>query len=135
MTRDHRPRRSIRLSVLLCRDCCCGTDRKHPGFDHRRQELELQEAAAEAGGSLHRVKCLDACSRSNVVVLRTHERGRVWLGDLADDVAHEALCAYVRAGAPGNLPPSLEARRFVPSTASEEAEMRCNLRAIPVHES
>jgi len=59
----------------------------------------------------------------------------VWLGDLADDVAHEALCAYVRAGALGDLPPSLDARRFVPSTASEEAEMHCNLRAIPVHES
>lgn len=123
------------MSLLLCRDCCCGTDKKHPDFDHRRQELELQVAVMEAGGSLHRVKCLDACSRSNVVVLRMHERGRVWLGDLADDAAHEALRAYVRAGALGDLPPTLEARRFVPSTASEEAETRCNLRAIPVHES
>jgi|GEM_PF-1441133 len=132
---EDRPTRSTRFSVLLCRDCCCGTETKHPDFDHQRQELELQKAAIEAGGSLHRVKCLDACGQSNVVVLRTPERGRVWLGDLADDASHEALCAYVRAGALGHLPPALEVRRFAPSTASEEVEGRCNLRGIPVRES
>lgn len=135
MTRDHRPQKSTRLSVLLCRDCCCGTDKKHPDFDHHRQEIELREAVAEAGGYLHRVKCLDACAHSNVVVLRTHDRGKVWLGDLVDDAAQEALRAYVRRGAVGDLPPILEARRFVPSSASEEVENRCNLRGIPVNGS
>ena len=30
------------LSVLLCRDCCCGTERKHPDFSHDLQESDLR---------------------------------------------------------------------------------------------
>jgi len=120
------------LSVLLCRDCCCGTERKHPDFSHDLQESDLRAAVADIGGKVHRVKCLDACSHSNVVVLRTRQHGKLWFGGLADEVSHAALMAFVRDGARGKIPSGLLALQFIPSAASVDVESRCNLKAIPV---
>jgi len=135
MKRDRHSPRAGSLSILLCRDCCCGTESKHPDFDHARQERELREAVVEAGGRLHRVKCLDACSRSNVVVLRTHQHGKIWFGDMVNGVAHEDLASFVRGGAMGEIPESLAQLRFVPTAEAEQREVSCNLRGIPVYES
>jgi len=133
MSPETRSSTPVPLSVLLCRDCCCGTYRKHYGFNHRQQEIDLKAAVTEAGGKLLRVNCLDACSHSNVVVLRTQNHGRIWFGGLADEASHEALVAFVRAGARGEIPPSLRHLQFTPTPANEEVERRCNLRGIPVY--
>lgn len=135
MSRPHRPPRPVSFSVLLCRDCCCGAERKHPDFDHAKQESDLRSAVDAAGGRLHRVNCLDACIRSNVVVLRTHDQGKIWLGDLVDDESNEALLSFIRAGTRGEMPLDLGKLRFTPTSSAEEAESRCHLRGIPVRES
>lgn len=64
--------------ITVCRDCCCGSESKHPDTDHEGQ-LELLRAA----GVLVRVAdCLDVCEHSNVMVV--HRRRRVWLGGVLD---------------------------------------------------
>ncbi len=124
--------RPAQFSVLLCRDCRCGTERKHPDFDHAAQEADLRAAVADAGGRVLRVNCLDACSYSNVVVVRSPRHGKMWFGGLADDATHQALMRFVRAEVNGDVPADLLPLRFVPSPNSQEVESRCAFRGIPV---
>ncbi|MCW2506633.1 MAG: hypothetical protein JWO79_4917, partial [Actinomycetia bacterium] len=51
--------------VTVCRGCCCGTERKHPGIDHDG----LLAALAEVG-AVRVSDCLDVCEDSNVVVVQ-----------------------------------------------------------------
>lgn len=110
--------------VLLCRDCCCGTDRKHPATDHASQRAAL-EALHDPGGShgdrvrVRVVDCLSACERSNVVVVRdfaarSAAAGRrpvtTWLGDVLDERATAAVVDWVRTGGP--VPEVLRAHTF-----------------------
>ncbi|WP_329111252.1 hypothetical protein OG792_13615 [Micromonospora sp. NBC_01699] len=102
--------------MTVCRGCCCGSVRKHPEVDHAGQVERLR---AEVGAE-HRVRvtddCLDACERSNVVVVHPSPAGRaagarpVWFGFVLDDPAVDEIAAWVRAGGPGvvPLPPVLE---------------------------
>ena len=123
------------FSLLMCNDCCCGTERKHPNFDHAQQRRELEKIAVEAGGKIHIVKCLDACSYSNVIVIRRASGEKIWLGGLAETKTHVELCRYIADDVTKPLTPLLHECVFVPSRESQEVENSCNVRSIPVYES
>lgn len=113
------------VDVVLCRGCCCGTADKHPDVDHDAQRVALQGAAARTGARLVVADCLDACERSNVVVLRPRGRGSprpVWLGDVLDEAHTDAVVAWAQAGGPGlaPLPAVLEPCLFTPARHSRE---------------
>ncbi len=85
-------------AVLVCRGCCCGTD-KHPDVDHDRQ-LALLRAAARAGQVELRVtECLGPCGNSNLVALWHADGSRSWLGEILDAEATGALVAWIATGA------------------------------------
>ncbi|MFI6761846.1 hypothetical protein ACIBF5_22165 [Micromonospora sp. NPDC050417] len=96
--------------MTVCRGCCCGSTRKHPDVDHAGQVDRLRAAI----GTDHRVRitddCLDACERSNVVVVHPSGAGRaagarpVWFGFVLDDSAVDDIATWVRAGGPGVAP-------------------------------
>jgi predicted metal-binding protein len=83
------------VCILLCRDCCCGTSRKHPDVDHDAQECVLREAAVSAGGKLIRTRCLGVCERSNVVVVKT-PNATFWFGAELSRDRTSALVAFIR---------------------------------------
>lgn len=110
---------------MLCRGCCCGTEAKHPDVDHDGQRAALDRAVRGAGGSLVVADCLDACDRSNVVVVRPRGRGTprpVWLGEVLGDERTQAVAAWATAGGPGAaaLPAVLEACVFTPSRHNKQ---------------
>lgn len=109
-------------TVTLCRGCCCGTTRKHPGVDHAGQVTRLREGTAGAG----RVKlsdCLDACAQSTVAVVSPSPEGRraggkpVWLLGVLDRDTEDEIVAWVQAGGPGvaDPPGMLDLRVFTPA--------------------
>ena len=111
--------------VVLCRGCCCGTDEKHPDVDHAAQRAALESAVRTAGARLVVADCLDACDRSNVVVVRPRGRGRprpVWLGDVLDEARTQAVAAWATAGGPGAaaLPEALETCVFTPTRHNKQ---------------
>ncbi|MGW5238415.1 hypothetical protein ACWEOW_05745 [Monashia sp. NPDC004114] len=111
--------------IRVCRDCCCGTARKHPGVDHDRLLAGL-EVGTRGTARVLRSACLLACDQSNVVVVTPSPEGRrrgarpVWVGGVLDDAAVDDVVAWVRSGGPGvsPLPPRLEGRAFAPSGLS-----------------
>lgn len=114
----------LHRSVLVCRGCCCGTARKHPDVDHDGQLAAWRHAAAVGGHTrVHVVGCLDACERSNVVVVRDRPGGRRrWLGDVTTPEATVALATWIASGADvADLPPTLAARAFEPNRRTEPA--------------
>lgn len=94
---------SANLCVLVCRDCCCGTVRKHPDVDHAAQEEALRAAAAEGGGRLIRTKCLGVCERSNVIVVKGAST-TFWFGGVLAPKQTEAVLAFIRSGARSAAP-------------------------------
>jgi hypothetical protein len=109
-------------TVTLCRGCCCGTERKHPGVDHAGQVERLRDDTAGAG----RVRvsdCLDACAHSTVAVVSPSAAGRaaggrpVWLLGVLDTDTEDEIAAWVRAGGPGVADPPglLDLRIFSPA--------------------
>lgn len=112
-----RARSAPRLTVLMCRGCCCGTVAKHPDTDHESQERAVCAAAATLDDvQVRLVDCLDECDRSNVVVLRGSS-GRAaerdtWLGGVLGRTATEALAGWLSGGADGPLPGALAGLRF-----------------------
>ena len=108
-----------RPTVVMCRGCCCGTTRKHPGFDHDSQLATLRELLQ--GVSNFRVTdCLGPCERSNVVVVSPSSTGRrrggraTWLGSVLDEAAASDIATWLRDGGPGlaQLPGALTRYRF-----------------------
>jgi (2Fe-2S) ferredoxin len=99
----------VSCTVTVCRDCCCGTTRKHPGVDHDAQLRALQDGVA-GHGRVVVSQCLLACERSNVVVVAPDRGARgagarpVWLDGVLDDEETSAIVAWVRAGGPGHAP-------------------------------
>src|SRR5262245_51571526 len=85
------------MFVLLCRDCCCGTERKHPDVDHADQERALREAAAESGGRVIRTRCLRVCEYSNVVVVKAAGKTH-WFGGALTPEKTEAIGGFLRGG-------------------------------------
>lgn len=102
--------------VLLCRDCCCGTERKHPDVDHAAQEKRLLAACDRSGATLRRTSCLNRCEVSNLIVLRT-TRGPLWLGRVLDAQLTEEIAALIESGAEGPLSPALAACSVEPGDA------------------
>ena len=108
--------------VRACRDCCCGTERKHPGVDHDGLLARL-EAGSRGRARVLRSDCLLACDESNVVVVTPSPAGRraggrpVWLRAVLDEAAVDAVTAWVTLGGPGvaPVPETLEQRVFAPS--------------------
>ena len=90
----------------MCRDCCCGTTRKHPGVDH---DALFDRLVAAVGGAarVETSTCLLACEKSNVVVVAPRPDARragaraVWLREVLDLWAVDAIGEWVRAGGPG----------------------------------
>lgn len=108
--------------VLLCRDCCCGTTKKHPEVDHREQRDAIESLDDPAGRRGPRVRvrvvdCLDECDRSNVVLVRdfTWQPGSrrprdFWLGGVLTAGATAAVVDWVREGGP--VPETLQRHQF-----------------------
>ena len=100
---------SKRCTVSVCRDCCCGTRRKHPHVDHDLLVRRLREQTGEHG-RVSVSTCLLACDRSNVVVVSPSPAGRragagpVWLQHVLDLGAAGLIASWVAAGGPGLSP-------------------------------
>ena len=102
-------------TLTVCRDCCCGSLRKHPTVDHDGQ-LDVLRAALEPAHRVRTSLCLDACSQSNVVVVHPAPQARragarpVWFGLVLDDAVLTDLVRWVGDGGPGvaRMPAALE---------------------------
>ncbi|GIE30387.1 hypothetical protein Ait01nite_034320 [Actinoplanes italicus] len=111
-------------TVTVCRDCCCGSLRKHPSVDHDAQLTALR-ANLEPHHRVRTSDCLDVCAQSNVIVVQPAPGARregarpVWFGLVLDDAVLSDLMAWVRAGGPGvePLPPVLELSVIAPANA------------------
>lgn len=112
------PRTDDTCTLTVCRDCCCGSTGKHPDVDH-----DAQLATLRAGAGRHRVRvseCLSVCERSNVVVVQPSPAARrggarpVYLGDVLDREALDAVTGWLTAGGPGvaAMPDRLRTHRF-----------------------
>ncbi len=100
-------------SLLVCRGCCCGTN-KHPDVDHDAQVETLRVAVAEHPRTrLYTTDCLGPCERSNVVVVRSGRTKR-WFGGLLGVHSTEALAEWASEGAVGDVPAELEPFEFTP---------------------
>jgi hypothetical protein len=111
------------VTVLVCRDCCCGRSKKHPEVDHVAQLAAIDEACEAAGNARVVVtRCLDVCAVSNVVVIRHHAAGAptLWLGKVLSPSHTRALTQWLRAGGPATapLPDALRSLAFRPGITS-----------------
>ena len=93
-----------RFTALVCRGCCCGTERKHPDVDHEAQVEVLAAAARAGGGHCRVVDCIDECWASNVVVVRRSgpHTPTVWLGGVLTIEQTAAVADWLSAGAQGS---------------------------------
>src|SRR6266700_1062793 len=105
-----------RMTVTICRGCCCGSTTKHPGVDHDANARRVREAVRASGlGVTRTVKCLDECEHSDVVLVRRGS-GRdsefFWLGPVNDLSDVEALAAWLEGPADAPMPAHLRRLRF-----------------------
>ncbi|MFH8292985.1 (2Fe-2S) ferredoxin domain-containing protein [Streptomyces sp. NPDC018059] len=90
--------------VVVCRDCCCGTE-KVTGVDQAAQTAHLRAEAPVRVSA-----CLDVCDQADVIVVQPSCADRaagarpVWLGLVKDPAATEDITAWVQAGGPGIAP-------------------------------
>jgi (2Fe-2S) ferredoxin len=120
--------------VSVCRGCCCGNPAKHPGGDPAGRLARMRAALAGTGVRLRITDCLDACERSDVVVVSPGAAGRraggrpVWLGGVLETGPVEEIAAWATAGGPGVAEPpgTLDLHAFSPSrrvrSAAEAAD-------------
>lgn len=96
-------------TVLVCRGCCCGTERRLPGVEHERH-LDRLRADADGVAQVRVVDCLGPCERANVVEIR---RGtdRTWLGQINTDRQIDSLVTWLRSADTG-LPADLAASQI-----------------------
>lgn len=100
-------------TLVVCRGCCCGDTRKHPGYDHGWQLERLRAAAtASAGGfEVRTTDCLGPCDQANVIVVQPSGAGRraggraTWVGFAMDDDCTEDVLSWAAAGGPGVAAP------------------------------
>lgn len=109
-------------TVVVCRGCCCGDARKHPGTDHRWQLERVRAAARSSAGRLafRTTDCLGPCGQANVLVLRPSAAGRArggraaWIGWALDEDCTEDVLRWAAAGGPGVAePPAALTLQFV----------------------
>ncbi|MFI8873822.1 (2Fe-2S) ferredoxin domain-containing protein [Streptomyces sp. NPDC055243] len=101
-------------TLVVCRGCCCGNARKHPGTDHEWQLARMQAAAAQSAGrfAVRTSECLGPCGQANIVVVQPSREGRrrggraVWVGFAMDDESIDEIVAWAEAGGPGIAAPS-----------------------------
>ena len=96
------------VRVQICRGCCCGTERKHPGVDH-----DGQIAAISAIAPTRIVDCVGECAYSNVVIVRPDDGPSVWLGGINNPALTSAVCDWLIDGASQPPPPILQSRVFI----------------------
>lgn len=107
--------------VRVCRDCCCGTLRKHPDVDHD-DLLDRLTSRVSGTSEVSVASCLLACEQSNVVVVTPSGAGRrsggrpVWLAEVLDTTVVDAIAGWVNRGGPGlaALPSCLAAHEMLP---------------------
>ena len=98
-----------RTGVVLCRGCCCGSERRDPGTDHAAQLTWLRRLACAYpdGVTVRTSECLGPCAQANVLVVRPSPAGRrrsgrpVWFAFVGDARALELLEGWIGAGGPG----------------------------------
>ena len=101
-------------TLLVCRGCCCGTD-KQPGVDHGGQLAALEAAVgAHTGSRLRVTNCLGPCAAANVIAVRHRaldrpgERfGTTWLARVLDQAVTAALRDWIAGGASAASMPEL----------------------------
>lgn len=97
--------------MSVCRDCCCGTRRKHPDVDHDAL-LQRLDSRTQGHARVAVSTCLLACERSNVVVVAPSRPGReaggrpAWFARVLDESAVDTIAEWVRRGGPGLAAPS-----------------------------
>ncbi|MCX4820425.1 (2Fe-2S) ferredoxin domain-containing protein [Streptomyces sp. NBC_01142] len=120
-------------TLVVCRGCCCGDARKHPGTDHEGQLARLREAAAASGGRLavRTSECLGPCGQANVIVVQPSTEGRrrgaraSWIGWALDDDCIDDVLAWVRAGGPGLAePPETLTLQLIPAPSEARRRVR-----------
>jgi predicted metal-binding protein len=120
-------------TLVVCRGCCCGDRRKHPGFDHDWQLELLRAAAADSGGrfAVRTTDCLGPCGQANIVVVQPSAAGRraggraVWVGFAMDDGSTEELVRWAAEGGPGIAePPVTLELQFIPAPREARARAR-----------
>ncbi|MFJ1535438.1 (2Fe-2S) ferredoxin domain-containing protein [Streptomyces mirabilis] len=109
-------------TVVVCRGCCCGSPRKHPGTDHAWQLERLRAGSAASGGrfTVRTTDCLGPCDQANVIVVQPSAAGRraggraTWIGFAIGDDCTEDLLRWAEAGGPGVAdPPATLELQFV----------------------
>lgn len=101
-------------TLVVCRGCCCGDARKHPGVDHAWQLERLRAAASASRGriAVRTSDCLGPCGQANIVVVQPSPEGRrrggraSWVGFAMDDESIDEILAWAEAGGPGVAEPS-----------------------------
>ncbi|RNL87334.1 (2Fe-2S) ferredoxin domain-containing protein [Halostreptopolyspora alba] len=114
--------------LVVCRGCCCGTQKKRPGVDHEGQLRRLSALHDHAGRDIpvRTSDCLDHCSEANVIVVHPSSRGRasggrpVWFGDMTEDGLIEDLDDWVFEGGPGIAPVPESLAPHVTSTSPKK---------------
>lgn len=103
---------SAPCKLTVCRGCCCGTEKKVPGVDHRAQLARLSAIDDHAARRVpvRTSTCLGICFQANVVVVQPSSAGRaaggrpVWLGKVTEDELLEAVDDWIFEGGPGLSP-------------------------------
>ncbi|ANY07192.1 hypothetical protein [Pseudonocardia sp. HH130630-07] len=114
-------------SLTVCRGCCCGSGRKHPGVDHAGL-LDRLRAGTDGHARLRTSECLGPCADSDVVVVGPAPAARragarpVWLRRVLDRAAVDAVADWVRAGGPGaaDRPDALAEHVFAPGLRASD---------------
>lgn len=113
MAKGRKKKRGDKTTVWVCRGCCCGTERKHPGVPHDRLLAVAREGGKAAGAKVRTTDCLGPCGQGNIVVVRAGGRVR-WFRRMNDEASTAALLAHLAAsGTLADLPAGL-ARRVMP---------------------
>lgn len=92
--------------LWVCRGCCCGTRKKHPGVDHKGLEKQLRKGAKALGARYEVTDCLGPCGQGNVVVARTGGTVR-WFRKVNAEDLNEGVLSLL---ATREVPPVLETR-------------------------
>jgi hypothetical protein len=106
------------VSVAVCRGCCCGDARVHPGVDHHALLADLVRRLGERA-RVRAVECLATCEEGNVVVVSPTPRDRrsgtrpVWIGRVLSPAVNERIVEWVEDGGPGRADPPEELRELI----------------------